>query len=235
MYNHMCNVTTSWLESLRGESSTNILGALGWMCNALCSLHDAKVLKNPVTNNALYHWGTSVGKDKHGLSIGSAKFKHKRKAIMQHQPVFKLHLVQLPSLPVKPPLPVPAPSLRSRSNRYAILRLGDVMTCSGILDGRAMYLIPVPGRLLPCFLGSSKVTYVVKDGCRWIPLHLSPKVHVMLILTNQQGAWWCNVLQLPSEKMLWNPSVRDCGLRHEATSTNYAYVSLAADSHMETL
>jgi len=26
-------------------------------------------------------------------------------------------------------------------------------------------------------------------------------------LTNQQGAWWCNALQLPSEKMLWNPSI----------------------------
>ena len=49
--------------------------------------------------------GTSTGKDKHGqsigLSIGSAKFKHERNAIMQHQPVFKLHPVQLP---VDPPL-----------------------------------------------------------------------------------------------------------------------------------
>ena len=40
---------------------------------------------NMLTNNALYPWGTSLGKDKHGLSIGlsigSAKFKHER---MQH-------------------------------------------------------------------------------------------------------------------------------------------------------
>jgi len=28
----------------------------------------------------------------------------------------------------------------------------------------------------------------------------------MRILTNQQGAWWCNALQLPGERMLWNPS-----------------------------
>ena len=51
------------------------------------------------------HCTPDVGKNKHGLSIGlsigSAKFKHERNAIMQHQPVFKLHLVQLP---VKPPL-----------------------------------------------------------------------------------------------------------------------------------
>jgi len=57
-----------------------------------------------LTNNALYPWGTSVGKDKHGLSIGisicSVKFKHERNAIMQHQPVFKLHPVRLP---VEPP------------------------------------------------------------------------------------------------------------------------------------
>ena len=33
------------------------------------------------------------------------------------------------------------------------------------------------------------------------------KCHVMWILTNQQAAWWCNALQLPSEKMLWNPSI----------------------------
>jgi len=60
---------------------------------------------NMLTNNALYPWGTNTGKDKRGLSIGisicSAKFKHKKNAIMQHQPVFKLHLVQLP---VEPPL-----------------------------------------------------------------------------------------------------------------------------------
>jgi len=47
--------------------------------------------------------GTSVGKDKHSLSIGSAKFKHERNAIMQHQPVFKLQLHPV-QLPVKPPL-----------------------------------------------------------------------------------------------------------------------------------
>ena len=41
---------------------------------------------NMLTNNALYPWRTSVGKDKHSLSIGSAKFKHERNAIMQHQP-----------------------------------------------------------------------------------------------------------------------------------------------------
>ena len=29
----------------------------------------------------------------------------------------------------------------------------------------------------------------------------------MWILTNQQAAWWRNALQLPSEKMLWNPSI----------------------------
>ena len=55
-------------------------------------------------NNALYPWGTSVGKDKHGLSIGlstgSANFKHERNAIMPHQPVFKLHPVQLPVEPL---------------------------------------------------------------------------------------------------------------------------------------
>ena len=60
---------------------------------------------NMLANNALYPWGTSVGKDKHGLSIGlsigSARFKHERNAIMQHQPVFKLHPVRLP---VEPPL-----------------------------------------------------------------------------------------------------------------------------------
>jgi len=33
------------------------------------------------------------------------------------------------------------------------------------------------------------------------------KCHVILILTNQQAAWWCNALQLPSEKMLRNPSI----------------------------
>ena len=32
----------------------------------------------------------------------------------------------------------------------------------------------------------------------------------MWILTNQQGAWWCNALQLPSEKMLWNPTFPLC-------------------------
>ena len=32
------------------------------------------------------------------------------------------------------------------------------------------------------------------------------KCHVMWILTNLQVAWWCNALQMPSEKMLWNPS-----------------------------
>jgi len=45
---------------------------------------------NMLTNNALYPRGTSVGKDKHSLNIGlsicSAKFKHERNAIMQHQP-----------------------------------------------------------------------------------------------------------------------------------------------------
>jgi len=35
---------------------------------------------NMLTNNVLYPWGTSVGKDKHGLSIGSAKVKHDRKS-----------------------------------------------------------------------------------------------------------------------------------------------------------
>ena len=33
---------------------------------------------NMLANNALYPWGTSVGKDTHRLSIGSAKFKHER-------------------------------------------------------------------------------------------------------------------------------------------------------------
>jgi len=33
------------------------------------------------------------------------------------------------------------------------------------------------------------------------------KGHVMWILTNKQAAWRCNALQLPSEKMLWNPSI----------------------------
>ena len=56
---------------------------------------------NMLTNNALYPWGTSIGKDKHGLSIGSAKFKHERNAIVQHQPVYKLHPIWLP---VEPPL-----------------------------------------------------------------------------------------------------------------------------------
>ena len=45
---------------------------------------------NMLTNNALYPWRASVGKDKQslriGISIRSAKFKHKRNAIMQHQP-----------------------------------------------------------------------------------------------------------------------------------------------------
>ena len=41
---------------------------------------------NMLTNNALYPWGTSAGEDKHSLSIGSAKFKHERNAIIQHQP-----------------------------------------------------------------------------------------------------------------------------------------------------
>jgi len=58
---------------------------------------------NMLTNNALYPWGTSIGKDKHGLSIGltigSVKIKHERNAIMQHQPVFKLHPVRLPVEP----------------------------------------------------------------------------------------------------------------------------------------
>ena len=34
------------------------------------------------------------------------------------------------------------------------------------------------------------------------------KGHVMWILTNQQEAWWCNALQLPSEKILWTPSIQ---------------------------
>jgi len=55
---------------------------------------------NMLTNNVLYPWSISVGKDKHSLSIGisicSAKFKHERNAIMQRQPVFKLHPVRLP-------------------------------------------------------------------------------------------------------------------------------------------
>jgi len=42
--------------------------------------------------------------------------------------------------------------------------------------------------------------------------------HVMwILLTNQQAAWWCNALQLPSEKMLWNPSIprpHVCALDH---------------------
>jgi len=58
-----------------------------------------------LASNALYPGVANVGKDKHGLSIGisicSAKFKHEGDAIMQHQPVFKLHPVRLP---VKPPL-----------------------------------------------------------------------------------------------------------------------------------
>ena len=29
----------------------------------------------------------------------------------------------------------------------------------------------------------------------------------MWTITNQQAAWWCNALQLPSENMLWNPSI----------------------------
>ena len=33
------------------------------------------------------------------------------------------------------------------------------------------------------------------------------KCHGMWILTNQQAAWWCNALQLPGEKMQWNPSI----------------------------
>jgi len=33
------------------------------------------------------------------------------------------------------------------------------------------------------------------------------KGHVMWTLTNQQGAWWCNALQLPGEKILRNPSI----------------------------
>ena len=76
---------------------------------------------NMLTNNALYPWGTSVGKDKHGLSIGSAKVKHERNAIMQHRanhaPVFKLHPVQLP---VEPPkiLCAPAPA-RPRRDRIS--------------------------------------------------------------------------------------------------------------------
>ena len=60
---------------------------------------------NMLTNDALYPRDTSVGKDEHslsiGLSIGSAKFKHERNAVMQHQPVFKLHPLRLP---VEPPL-----------------------------------------------------------------------------------------------------------------------------------
>jgi len=60
---------------------------------------------NMLASNALYPGVANVGKDKHGLSIGisicSAKFKHEGDAIMQHQPVFKLHPVRLP---VKPPL-----------------------------------------------------------------------------------------------------------------------------------
>ena len=60
---------------------------------------------NMLTNDALYPSGIRIGKDKRGLSIGlsiaSAKFKHKRNAIMQHQPIFKLHPVRLP---FEPPL-----------------------------------------------------------------------------------------------------------------------------------
>jgi len=29
----------------------------------------------------------------------------------------------------------------------------------------------------------------------------------MCVFINQQGAWWCNALQLPSKKMLWKPSI----------------------------
>jgi len=35
------------------------------------------------------------------------------------------------------------------------------------------------------------------------------KCHRVWILTNQQAAWWCNALQLPGEKMQWNPSIRN--------------------------
>jgi len=35
------------------------------------------------------------------------------------------------------------------------------------------------------------------------------KYHVMWILSNQQAAWWCHALELPSEKMLWNPSIAE--------------------------
>jgi len=87
-----------------------------------------------LTNNALYPWGTSIGKDKHSLSIGlsidSAKFKHERNAIMQHQPVFKLHPVRLP---VELPLAQCGTRLchmtrsasRSQQNVYSVTTPGD--------------------------------------------------------------------------------------------------------------
>ena len=52
------------------------------------------------------------------------------------------------------------------------------------------------------------------------------KGHVMWIVTNQQGAWWCNALQLPSEKMLWNPSIV---FTYWLQSESYEY------SHLSTL
>jgi len=52
----------------------------------------------------------------------------------------------------------------------------------------------------------------------------------MSILTNKQAAWRCNALQLPSEKMLWNPSIqRQATLRltpPESLGTRLAAVSL---------
>ena len=38
---------------------------------------------------------------------------------------------------------------------------------------------------------SSRASFNIETG--------GQKGHVMWILTNQQGAWWCNALQLPSE------------------------------------
>ena len=49
------------------------------------------------------------------------------------------------------------------------------------------------------------------------------KCHVMWILTNQQAAWWCNALQLPSEKTLWNPFI---SVIHITLNDSYASESM---------
>ena len=107
---------------------------------------------NMLTNNEIYPWHTSVGKDKHslsiGLSIGTTKFKHERNAIMQHQPChgtmhqtsnyirsgFLLNLLWVKTLGEKFKFTTPGASwLHTRSTRSGSLLPKTQPVCQSLL------------------------------------------------------------------------------------------------------